>query len=79
MFSCHFAPMIQGSSRPGAARVVLHRCQIFCGLTRALPHARVGITGAELSPPDARIDTDEPTKDTREVRLIMHPAVEAYL
>ena len=72
-------PVIQGSSCPGTTRAVLRRCQIFCGLTRALLHGRIGIAGAELSSPNARINTDEPTKDTREVRLIMHPAVEAYL
>src|SRR5580700_2682895 len=77
-----FLPLRSNDSRfvmPGTTRAVLHRCQIFCGLTRALLHGRVGIAGAELSPPDARINTDEPTEDTREVRLVMHPAVEAYL
>jgi hypothetical protein len=60
-------------------RAVLHGRQTFCGFTRDFFHARVGFAGAELSAPDARINTDEPTKDAREVRLIMHPAVEAYL
>jgi hypothetical protein len=81
MFSStyHFAPMILGSLCPGATRDVLHGRQIFCGFTRAFFHARVGFDGAELSAPDARTNTDEPTKDACEVRLIMHPAVEAYL
>jgi hypothetical protein len=70
--------MILRLSGPGISRAVSHDRQIL-GITHAFFNARVDFTGAELSAPYAWINTDEPTKDPREVRLIMHPAVEAYL
>ena len=60
-------------------RTVLHGSQISCGDTRISFNARIRVGGAELSAPDAWISTDDPAKDPREVRLIMHAAVEGDL
>jgi hypothetical protein len=57
----------------------LHSRQIARGYTRVFFYPRIRLASAELSAPDARINADEPAKDTREVRLIMHPAVEGDL
>jgi len=70
---------LPGSSCPDATRGILNGSRLSSGYTRRSLGVRICVGGSELSAPDAWINTDDPAKDTREVRLIRHPTVEGNL
>ena len=66
-----------GSSCPGVTRAVLNGSQVSCGYAGTLFY--VCVAGAGPASPGAWINSDDPAKDPRKVRLITHPAVDGDL